>query len=133
MAAPEPLPEEVQDELEVLVGPDAWTYHEALTTGRVDVARAYRVRRDVQLVAADVLTAAAAAAQGVAAGQAEGKVKRFRIEGKYEEEYFPSTSVDGAAAARWLALAETYRLAVAARPTSLQAFMPSVDPWGVEP
>lgn len=133
MTAPQPdgLPQEVQDELEVMVGPDAWAYHAALQTGQVDVVRAYRVRRSVRLVAADLLTAAAAAAQDQAALTAAGTVKRFRVDGEYEEEYFPGTSPLSAAATRWLTLAAGLREVQVSAPVSLEAFMPSVDPWGV--
>ncbi|GAA0508414.1 hypothetical protein [Deinococcus depolymerans] len=133
MTAPEPdvLPQEVQDELEVMVGPDAWAYHAALQTGQVNVVRAYRVRRSVRLVAADVLTAAAAAAQDTPDGDGTPKVKRFKVDG-FEEEYFANTSKTAAAAARWLALADTLRQEVATQPMSLGAFLPSVDGWGVD-
>ncbi|GGB64484.1 hypothetical protein [Deinococcus soli (ex Cha et al. 2016)] len=133
MTAPETLglPLEVQEELEVLVGPDAWAYHEALQTGRVDVVRAYRVRKNVRLVAADVLAAAAAAAQDAPDGDGEPKVKRFKVNG-FEEEYFASTPKIAMAAARWLALADTLRQEVATQPMSLGAFLPSVDGWGID-
>ncbi|MCD0160236.1 hypothetical protein IHN63_02840 [Deinococcus sp. 6YEL10] len=133
MTAPEPdvLPQEVQDELEVMVGPDAWAYHQGLPAGQVNVPRALRVRGSVRLVAADVLTAAAAAAQDQAALTAAGTVKRFRVDGEYEEEYFPGTSPLSAAAARWLTRAAELREAQVSAPVSLEAFMPSVDPWGV--
>lgn len=133
MTAPEAdaLPQEVQDELEVMVGPDAWAYHAALQAGQVNVARAYRVRRSVRLVAADILSAATAAAQDEAALSATGRVKRFKVDGEYEEEYFASAPALAGAAARWLALADTLRQQVATQPLSLEAFLPSVDPWGV--
>ncbi|MCD0175202.1 hypothetical protein IHN32_04470 [Deinococcus sp. 14RED07] len=133
MTAPEPdvLPQEVQDELEVMVGPDAWAYHQGLPAGQVDVVRAYRVRRSVRLVAADVLTATAAAAQDTPDGDGTPKVKRFKVDGEYEEEYFPGTSPLSAAAARWFTRAAELREAQVSALVSLEAFMPSVDPWGV--
>ncbi len=93
--------------LRVLVTPAAWTAHEALSAGeRVDPEEAMAVYGDLRLVAAGILRAVALSAQQASAQASEAKVKRFRVEGEYEEEYFGSTDAQSAQAAAWLQLAQ---------------------------
>lgn len=102
--------------LEVLVGPSAWAYHNNLPPSeRVDVEKAYRVRRDVRLVAADVLsTAAAQALRAGAAAASAVAVQQVKI-GKIEAKL--SGGVSGASqsgdAATWEAQAAALRAEVA--------------------
>lgn len=103
--------------LEVLVGPSAWAYHSALSTAeRVDVGRAYRVRRDVRLVAADVLATAAAQARRAGAAAASAvAVQQVKI-GKIEAKLAGGVSGTGQSgdAATWEAQAAALRAEVAA-------------------
>ena len=103
--------------LEVLVEPSGWAYHQALPAAkRVDVQRAWRVRRDVRLVAVDVLNAAATEARrlaGIAAGAiAVQQVKLGKIEAKLTGGV-SGLELAGAAAA-WTQLAADLRAQVAA-------------------
>ena len=116
------------------MGPDAWAYHHALETGQVDTVRAYRVRKDIRLVAADVLSAAGAVASA-AASQGE-QVKRFKVEGQYEEEYFAPANDLAQKAQRWYEGAERYRVEVAeaaARQAASANPAPVLESWDVAP
>lgn len=71
---------------------------------------------DLRLVAAHVLETVCEQARKDAAAAAEGaeKVKRFRAEGEYEEEYFaPGDSADVVQAGLWCSRAAELRAAVA--------------------
>lgn len=81
---------------------------------RVDLAASFAVHGDLRLVAADVLEAACLHLQGVDAAGATERVKRFRVEGQYEEEYFAGASTEGVSAAAWCARAERLRAEVKA-------------------
>lgn len=129
MTVPAALTEAQEEELEVLVGPDAWLFHQSLASGQVDVARAYRVHQDIRQVAAAVLLAAAIASERTAAGAGNG-IKRMK-DGSEEIEFFAAPSADATRASRWFALAEALQQQAATRQAS-NAFIPTMDAWGVE-
>ncbi|WP_394649574.1 hypothetical protein [uncultured Deinococcus sp.] len=127
MTQPAGLSEDLQDELEVLVGPDAWAYHEALPAGKVDVVRAYRVRQSISLVAVDVLEAAAAAARKAASGGAAVS-KKIKL-GPIEIERVVTASSLISDASTWEGRASTLRQ----QASSTFSFAPLMSDWGVEP
>lgn len=105
-ASPPPLTAEQLRHLQVLVGPDAWAYHETLGE-QVDPAAALEVHGTLKLVAADILDLAGTGASGV--DEQPGQLKRLRIEGKYEEEYFQAGSAQAVRAGTWCTKAARYR------------------------
>lgn len=100
MATPE-LSELEQAQLEVLVKPAAWAYHEALSDEQqVNIPRAFQVHADLRLVAADILeTACLLASKQAASGS--GGVKRIKIDGELEVEKFAATSSASVDASTW--------------------------------
>lgn len=91
--------------LQVLVGPAAWTYHQALPAAqRVDPVATFAVLGRVPLVAADVLDAAAAAAR--TAAQAAAGLKAVKVEG-IEIQFTPPSTAD---ADTWTARAARLRM-----------------------
>ncbi|MBZ9752730.1 hypothetical protein K7W42_17960 [Deinococcus sp. HMF7604] len=109
------LTQDQQDELEELVGPAAWAYHQALPADqRVNVERAFRVRQSIALVAAAVLEAACTAARRAGATVAAA-VKGVKI-GKVEVQLAASQSggAQSGDADAWCALAADLRAQVQA-------------------
>lgn len=100
-----PLTTDQQAELRELVTPAAWTFYDALPADQkinLDV-RLRMVGGDLNRLAAAVLRVACQAANAAAASSSTGNVKRFKVEGEYEEEYFAATTVDSSNAATWCA------------------------------
>lgn len=126
MTAPATLTDAQLDELEVLVGPDAWAYHSELSTGKVNLERAFRVRGDLRLVAVDILTAAVAQLQDDPAASPGPQVKRLK-DGGEETEFFQVADSADRRAARWTARAAQLGVSSA----SALAFVPIIDGWGV--
>ena len=89
----------------------ALNYHDAQVPedDRVDLYAAWIVHQDLRLVAADVLEAACLRASQQAAGTSAGEVKRVKVEGEVETEFFASTPVDSVTASSWCARAERLR------------------------
>lgn len=98
-------------ELRVYATAAALKYHDQVVpeAERVDLAASFAVHGDLRLVAADVLEAACLHAKGVAGAATAERVKRFRVEGEYEEEYFAGGSVEGANAESWCARASSLK------------------------
>ncbi|GAA5513641.1 hypothetical protein Dcar01_02385 [Deinococcus carri] len=93
-----------------LVQPAAWKYHQGLDPAeQADLDEALAQLGDLRLVAAYVLDVAAAAARTEAAQGNGEQVKRFRVEGQYEEEYFAPTSSLKVDADAWTTLADSLR------------------------
>lgn len=102
------------DTLEVLVGPAAWAYHGSLPDDQqVDVERAHRVHGDVRLVAADVLTAAGAAARRAWADAQAAALKAFTSESGMRVEFAGGANAPSGDAEEWLAAATRLRAEVA--------------------
>lgn len=110
MTAPALADEQLAQLKVLMIYPAAFTYHEAVVPQeeQIDLAVAFLVHGDLRLVAADVLQVAC---QHASAQQADlgPSVKRFRIEGDYEEEYFPGLSGGAVQAEAWCARAEALR------------------------
>jgi hypothetical protein len=128
----------VADELdkatvEVLVGPAAWAYHQALPSDQqVDLRKVFRVHRSQALVAAEVLTAACTAARVAAAVDSAGQLRKLK-DGDTEVEYFAATNGASIQADSWCAQASVLRDGVRTATQSLADFLPTVGAWGVEP
>ncbi|GGR68193.1 hypothetical protein GCM10008959_32860 [Deinococcus seoulensis] len=89
----------------------ALNYHDTQVPegDRVDLHAAWLVHQDLRLVAADVLEAACLRASQAAAGVSAGNVKRVKVDGEVETEFFAATPVDDVTASSWCARAERLR------------------------
>lgn len=114
-APPPPLTAEQLRHLQVLVGPDAWTYHGTLAE-QVDPAAALEVHGTLKLVAADVLDLACTNASGRSVDEQAGQLRRMRIDGEVEEEYFQASTSAAVNANAWCTKAARYRKEAAAPP-----------------
>lgn len=107
-ADPTPLTDAQLRQLKVLVGPDAWAYHQTLTE-QVDPAAALEVHGNLKLVAADILELACTKASGSSVDEQAGQLKRMKIDGEVEEEYFQASTSAAVNANAWCAKAARYR------------------------
>lgn len=105
-----PLTSEQLRRVQFLVQPAAWAFHETLPDEQAaDLEVALAETGDLRLVAAYVLDVVAQAAGRAGAAASAGQVKRFRVEGEYEEEYFAGTSVEAGDAQAWATRAAQLR------------------------
>ena len=130
-AAPE-LSDIQLDELQELVGPAAWIYHQTTMPEalRLDLDRSYRVRGTVPRVAAVLLLAAAAYARRQAAAGSVGQVKRLK-DGAEETEFFASTSDLLVDADTWETLAKTLEAPVSSAQRVTANPAPVLEGWEI--
>lgn len=110
-----PLNSDQLAELRELITPAGQLAYDALPENlqlNLDV-RLRMVGGDLNLLAAAMLRVLCQQATLTAAGATSGNVKRFKVDGEYEEEYFAPTSVESATASNWCALAAALETASA--------------------